>query len=313
MSSLHQAVVDGQDAVALRSGGADLEAVLVPEAGMVCTSLRHEGAELLGQRDGLEGYVRRGATMGIPLLHPWANRLAAEAFAVAGQEVRLPAGSPLVHREEHGLAIHGLLAASPHWRLVPANGGSGAPAVAAELDFGAHPELIEAFPFPHRLRLDVALDGPTLTVRTTLTPTGDRPVPVAFGFHPYLRLPGVPREQWRVELPPMRRLQLDGRGIPTGAWVAVPAESRPLGVRTFDDAYAGLRAGSGFRVSGRGRRISVRFAQGYPFAQVYAPADDAVICFEPMTAPTNALVSGDGLRLVAAGSRHVATFSVTVA
>jgi galactose mutarotase-like enzyme len=54
-------------------------------------------------------------------------------------------------------------------------------------------------------------------------------------------------------------------------------------------------------------------ARGYPFAQVYAPAEDAVIAFEPMTAPTDALVgSGDELPLVAPGDSFTATFSISV-
>ena len=35
--------------------------------------------------------------MGIPFLHPWANRLAGFEYAVDGREVRLPHGPPLVH------------------------------------------------------------------------------------------------------------------------------------------------------------------------------------------------------------------------
>ena len=47
--------------------------------------------------------------------------------------------------------------------------------------------------------------------------------------------------------------------------------------------------------------MTVAFDAGYPCAQIYAPAGEPVICFEPMTAPTNALVSGTGLRTVGAG------------
>ena len=51
----------------------------------------------------------------------------------------------------------------------------------------------------------------------------------------------------------------------------------------------------------------------YRFAQVYAPADDDVVAFEPMTAPTNALVAGGpDLPLVAPGGRYEAMFSITV-
>jgi galactose mutarotase-like enzyme len=46
---------------------------------------------------------------------------------------------------------------------------------------------------------------------------------------------------------------------------------------------------------------------------VYAPADDDVIAYEPMTAPTNALVDGgEALRLVPPGERYRAAFSITV-
>jgi aldose 1-epimerase len=223
--------------------------------------------------------------------------------------VRLDAASPLVQRDDHGLPIHGLLNGSPRWRRALAPDGW---ALSAELDFGDHPDLLAAFPFPHRLRLDVALRRRTLTVRTTLTAAGDHPVPVAFGFHPYLRLPDVPRERWRVELPAMRHLELDPRSIPTGASVPMPAEAGRLGARTFDDGYVDVPRGAEFVLAGGARRITVRFDEGYPAAQVFAPSASDVICFEPMTAPTNALASGERLALVAPGGRYTATFSITV-
>jgi galactose mutarotase-like enzyme len=300
------------DAIDLRSASADLTAAVVPGAGMVVASLRHRGRELLGQRAGVRGYAERGATMGIPLLHPWANRLAADSFVFEGVEVRLPRSGGGVRREEHGLPIHGLLAGSPDWVVAPGDGRGGGTSIAAELDFGAQPELMAVFPFAHRIRLEVAVAGRTLRVRTTLTATGERPVPAAFGFHPYLRLPDAPRASWRVELPAMRHLELDPRGIPTGGGSAVPAQAGALGRRTFDDGYSDVAPGAEFVLAGGRRRITVRFEEGYRFAQVFAPPEDDVVCFEPMVAPTNALVSGDGLTVVPPGARYAAAFSVTV-
>ena len=54
---------------------AGLAVTFVPGAGMVASSLTLHGAELLFQRGGLIDYVKRGKTFGVPLLHPWANRL----------------------------------------------------------------------------------------------------------------------------------------------------------------------------------------------------------------------------------------------
>jgi aldose 1-epimerase len=46
---------------------------------------------------------------------------------------------------------------------------------------------------------------------------------------------------------------------------------------------------------------------------VFAPAGGRVICFEPMTAPANALRSATGLALLEPGERYRAAFSVLVA
>ena len=80
--------VEGVSALTLATD-AGLEAAFVPSAGMVGCSLRDHGEELLGQRGGLRHYIEQRSTMGIPLLHPWANRVARARFSVAGREVVL--------------------------------------------------------------------------------------------------------------------------------------------------------------------------------------------------------------------------------
>ena len=122
MPLTHATRVEGYDAIRLRSASAHLDATFVPTAGMVGASLRDGGEELLGRGLGVHCYARGGTTMGIPLLHPWANRLAADEYRVNGTAVRLRPDSPLVARDEHGLPIHGLLGGSPHWALRHSNG-----------------------------------------------------------------------------------------------------------------------------------------------------------------------------------------------
>src|SRR4051794_8842651 len=300
--------IDGFDTLVLRSEDAEVEAAFVPTAGNVVASLRDGGEELLGSGKGLRRYARDGATMGIPLLHPWANRLAGDTYEAAGKRVTLPAASGLVQREEHGLPIHGLLGGSPRWEVERWSDA----ALHAELDFGAYPDLLAGFPFPHRLAIDATLFGRTLTIRTTLLSTGAGAVPLSFGYHPYLRLPGVPREEWRISLPVMRRLELDERSIPTGRSRLFPSCSGDLRDHAFDDGFVDVRPGAVFAVAGGGRRIEVCFDEGYRAAQVFAPPTDDVICFEPMTAPANALVSGDRLPMAGPGERYAAAFSITV-
>ncbi len=310
---IDQRTVEGFSASVLVSPTGELEAAFVPEAGMVGCSLRHRGEELLGQRGGLGAYVAEHGTMGIPLLHPWANRLARERFRVAGREVVLDSPSAPLGRDPNGLPIHGLLAAASGWTVERHEALDDGALIAASFDFGADDQLMAAFPLPHLVGLEAKLTANTLTIVTAVRATGDATVPISFGYHPYFRLPGIDRPEWEIELPVSQRLRLDSRMLPTGE--RDPAEVAPgrLGSRTFDDAFTAPRDAAPLVLSGGGRRIEVAFDSGYPYAQVYAPADDDVIALEPMTAPTNALVSGGpDLVLLAPGETYRAAFAITV-
>ena len=313
--STHEVVdeqVQGLTCPLLISHADDLQAGFAPAAGMVGYSLLHRGEQLLGQRGGLSAYREGGSTFGIPLLHPWANRLSACSYAVSGREAVLdPERSP-VHLDPNGLPIHGLLAASPHWELDGREASDDHAAVAARLDFAAHPELLAGFPFPHELRVEARLTGNTLSVATILVSTSEIAVPISFGWHPYLCLPNLAREEWRVEMPVLTRALLDARGIPSGREEPAEVPPGPLNGRSYDDLFTALAEPRRFALEGGGRRIELEFGEGYPLAQVYAPEGEAFICFEPMTAPTDALISGHGLRMVSRNASFSAEFRLRV-
>ncbi|ORW01049.1 aldose 1-epimerase [Mycobacterium kyorinense] len=291
--------------VTLRDPSAPVEAQFVPDAGMIGVSLTDAGVQLLGQRRGLDAYVSDGKTMGIPLLYPWANRLSDTTYTVGGETVTL---APNTFRTDpNGLPIHGMLAGYPRWRVVAQSDNE----LTAEVDFGADPNLLASFPFPHLLALTVRLSERTLTVRAAVTPTADKAVPLCYGFHPYLQLPGAPRSEWIIGTPPLRHLKLDEQGLPTGESASQPAITEPLGDKTFDDGYDQVPDGEVFTLSGGDRRIEVRFDQGYPAAQIFAPPGEDVVCFEPMAAPTDSLRRG-GYRLAQPGDSDIAQFSIRV-
>jgi aldose 1-epimerase len=136
-------------------------------------------------------------------------------------------------------------------------------------------------------------------------------VPVAFGWHPYLRV-GGPRREWRLELPARTHLALDPGGLPTGAVEAERAERALVGSRTFDDLYA-LGTRRRLALTGAdGSAIAVVGDAGYPYAQVWVPPGRPFAALEPMTVPTNALVDGD-TPMVAPGDSFTARFRIEVA
>ena len=283
--------------VRLRAG--DWTAIFLPELGMLGASLKHAGDELLSLHGGVAGY-RAGHTTGLPLLAPWANRLSRKRFRVAGIDVdhrRLR-----LHRDENGLANHGTMTAAPGWEVVreePAR-------LVARFDY----EADRAFPFPHELTIDARLGAKGLTLTTSLRPTGRRRVPVSFGWHPYFRVPG-PRRAWVLGLPACSRLECDATGIPTGKAAPLRAERLALDERSLDDLFA-LGRSRRFTLQGRGRSIEVRYGSGYDYAQIYAPPGPAFVAIEPMTAPTDALVSG-AAPLVRPGETYSAAFAVGLA
>jgi aldose 1-epimerase len=298
--------------VELEGPGRELVARFAVGAGMVGCSLRHRGEELLGIGRGLRGYLGDGAVFGIPLLYPWANRLGGWSYEAAGRTVVLDRDCPLLHGEEHCLPIHGALAASSAWQVTARGDDEAGAWLQSELDFATHAELLAVFPFPHRLALTIRVGPATLTVATDVIADRGSPVPLSFGFHPYLALPGAARERWQVTLPARRELLLDERRLPTGASRPRPAADLVLGERTFDDLFAVGESPARFSVSGGGRRVTVELRSGYPYAQIFAPSDQPVICFEPMTAPIDALRSHDGLRVIEPGATARAEFALAV-
>jgi len=273
---------------------------------MLGASLRRRGVELLGRVENLEAAAESGSTAGIPLLHPWANRLAGLEYRAAGRDVRLDGASPILHFDSKGLPIHGVPWSKLPWEVT----ASRADTIEARLAWTG-PELLAVFPFPHALELRVAFAPGSLSLETTLFAGPGAAVPVAFGFHPYFALPGS-RPQWRLRLPAMRRLQLDANGIPTGREEAAPAMDTPLADGSWDDGFALEGETATLGITGGGLAISVDFLEGFGYAQVYAPPGKPFVALEPMTAPTSALTTGRGLRTVAPGDRYRTAFRIRV-
>jgi aldose 1-epimerase len=283
-----------------------LSAVFLPDHGMLCASLRDRGAELLRRLEDLETAAAKGSTAGIPLLYPWANRLAAPDYRAGGKEVQLDPSSSLLHLDSNGLPMHGVPWATLGWELVETR----KEALEARLEW-TRADLLEIFPFPHQVEIRATLDENALTMETTVAAAAAGPVPVSFGFHPYFGIPEQPRAGWRVTLPAMRRLVLDQYGIPTGREESFAGFDSALAEHNFDDCFATIDAQPTFSIESADRRLTVEFLEGYGYAQVFAPNDKDYIAIEPMTAPTNALRSGVGLHTVSGGSEYRAVFRVT--
>jgi aldose 1-epimerase len=256
---------------ALRLHAGSTAVTVLPGLGLTGVSWRVGRREHLATPGGLAA-LRAGHTSGLPLLAPWANRVDPHGYRVGRTRVDLR--GLRLHRDGNRVPIHGLLLGAAGWQV------------------------------PWRVS-DRRLD-----LLTTVVPTGRRRVPIAFGWHPYLRLPGTPRSRWHLRMPARQAVALDGRGLPTGTRVRVPAERAEIGSRTFDDLYA-LGRDRALALETDDESLVVRPGAAYPFAQVWVPPGRTFAALEPMTAPTNALGLG-GAPQVAPGDAFTARCSFLV-
>ena len=302
--------------------GDRVSAMVVPSAGMNLVSLSTDGEDRLVLPAPLAEFMVKPRTGGVPLLHPWANRLRGDRYEAAGRRVDL-AGVPNLKRDGNGLPMHGLLLRATDW-LVEASDSmnGGAAMIEGSIDWKESRTGFEAFPFPHRVAVRWTVmegGGAIASARCDLIvePRGG-PVPVASGWHPYLRpLAGVDRRDLELRLPPVRQAGLDEDGLPL-----IGAEGSPrleaskkidgvIGDRVFDDLYRAPDGGWTAAVSTSESTVEIEADESWPWLQVYAPAGSDFVCVEPMLAPTAALSDGHAV-VVEPGSPLEASFTIRI-
>ncbi|MGP3533233.1 aldose 1-epimerase [Microbacterium sp. RD1] len=282
------------DQIALVSADGETSATFIPESNLVCSTLRHEGADWLDPVRAAEALVT-GKDYGISLVHPWAGRLARWGYT-AGREVVLSEDDPQIPHDKWDRPIHGVWDRLLRWTV----DSTSISRLEASLAWDDE-HLLSVFPYPHRLSVVAEVFGGGLRIETRLRPTSDVPVPVTFGYHAFLRIPDSSRETWTLLLDASERLLLDDDLIPNGRSERLVESTYALGERDVDDDIGGLAAPAVLAVSDGDRRVSVDLEAGFSVAHVWAPAGRNLVSFEPMTAPANALNSGEGLRMVEPG------------
>ena len=297
-----QVKVDGIDVVQLVDSAHRMELSLAPSIGNMAYEWNVGGRNFLYfPFTSPAGLQRAPQFCGVPFLAPWANRIAGDSYWANGKRYLLNPGLDNLRRDGNQYPIHGLLNFSSAWKLVEAKADDTAAWATSRLEFWKYPDLLAQFPFPHTLQMTYLLRDATVEVITTIENHALEPMPVAIGFHPYFRLHEVHRDAWHVQLAARDHLALNAQLIPTGERKPVEfANPHSLSVGPLDDVFGNLiRDADGlarFRVEGGSERITVAYGPKYTVAVVYAPKGQDFICFEPMSAITNAFnLAHDGV------------------
>jgi aldose 1-epimerase len=234
-------------------------------------------------------------------LAPWPNRVRGGVWQLDGEQQQLDLSEP-----ELGNALHGLLRDRPY-DLVERTESS------VTLAATIFPTRGYPFEVATTVRFELTDDGMTMT--HSLRTIGDTAAPVAVGSHPFLRVGDVPLDDLTVTVPAGSRFETDARLNPTAE---TPVDGTrydlrdgiPLRGLALDDGFGELPPGiTTSRVSAPdGRYVELWQGEDYRYVQVFVtrifPTDDGLIsalAIEPMSAPADALNSGQGLRWLQPG------------
>lgn len=276
--------------VTLRDARSGAEARIAVSRGMNCYSWTVPGGEgngeVLWAEDQFASGAGRPSGSGIPILFPFAGRIAGAEFTWKDRTYSLPPADGM------GNALHGFVMDRP-WRIESSDDTSVTGLFRASVDLPGWQSL---WPSDFELKCRYELDADGLRLMVTVTnPTLDV-LPCGLGLHPYFRV-DAEHPQSRLELPVEREYELEGL-MPTGNQQSL-AESSEQGVcwslagRSWDNVY-GNRAGEDGVVSaavvdgGSGRRISIEWESAvFPFTVIYTPPHREAVCVEPYSALPN--------------------------
>lgn len=289
-----KAFVDGIEVVRIGDSARRIEVSVAPSIGNIAYEFKVNGKNALWTPfQSLSEFQRKPALCGIPFLAPWANRLDQDAFYANGRKYSLNPELGNLRRDGNGKPIHGLVAFSSLWKISGMGADDKSAHVTSRLEFSRFPDLMAQFPFAHTMEMTYRLSNGVLEVETLIENHSAEPMPVAVGYHPYFQIHDAPRDRWKVHLSAGEHLELSKLLIPTGERKPNPfPDPVSLGGTQLDDVFGKLVRGSDgkavFSVQGNNEKISVLYGPKYTVAVVYAPQGRNFICFEPMSAVTNA-------------------------
>jgi len=300
MFTARQISVGGIPVVRLADSERGIEVSILPTIGNIAYEMKIHGHNILFFPDiNLPDFQKKPMQCGIPFLAPWANRMDDSGFWANGKRYSFNMDLGNVRKDNRGLPIHGLLPTSWQWHVTDIGADRESAHATARFEFWRHADLMAQWPFAHEYEMTYRLSGGELEVRTVVLNLSLEAMPLAIGFHPYYRIPDIPRDRWMLSMPPGKAVVADDRLIPSGELKTIDLPNPlPLQGRTLDDGFTDLeRDASGrarFSIEAAGKKIELYFGPGYPVAVIWEPASSPgkgrdFICIEPMTGVTNAI------------------------
>ncbi len=244
------------------------------------------------------------------VLVPWPNRVADGRWRHEGTMLQLDITEPVRNN-----AIHGLLRTAAYHLL---DRGEEFVALGATV-FPQH-----GYPFLLETTVEYRLVDDGIAVTHGIRNDSASAAPVAVGTHPFLRIGELPVEELTLTVHAATRFPVDER-LNVSPEVPVVGDydlraGRRVGELALDDAFGQLTPVD--RVTAKlsaadGREVALWQDENFPYVQVFTtdayPTESGpvhAIAIEPMTAPADALNSGQSLRWLEPGEEWTVRWGI---
>ena len=291
--SAQKITVDGIEVVRLADSTKNAELSVVASLGNNPYSFKVNGKEVFwSPYKTLAEYKAKPTQLGNPFLAPWANRIDQNSYYANGAQYHLNPDLKNYRSDGFGQPIHGLVVFA-EWEVVKVEADSRGARVTSRLEFWKHPKWMAQFPFAHTLEMTYRLVEGMVECETYIVNHSLEPMPVSIAFHAYYQITDAPRAKWKLSSSAKEQVVLNDKLTPTGARKPNPFPSTmELGSTILDDVFTTLerdaQGKAAFSIEGEKQKITVLFGEKFPVSVIYAPEGRNFICFEPMTAITNA-------------------------
>ena len=168
--------------ISVSSGSAQMK--IAPQRGGLVTSFSIDNTEFLYLDRATFSDLAQNVRGGIPLLFPHAG----------------PSKSSLYHLSQHGFARR------MPWNVTGQDGNS------ITLQLLSNDETRKDFPFDFELKLQAAVAANRLTHTFTIINKGDKPMPTAYGTHPYFQIPQAEKQNLTANIEGFSPKEIDWQG-----------------------------------------------------------------------------------------------------
>lgn len=290
----------------MRAGPARL--ALVPAVGGAIAAFDWNGKPVLRptRADALAAGAVRDFSC-YPLL-PFSNRIAGATLHWDGRTYVLPRYLP---GESH--AIHGI-GWQRAWQVIERDSAR----ATLESMHDADAKGAVEWPFSYRARQAFELTPDSLSLRLTITNSGDRTSPIGLGWHPFF--PRNPATE--LAFSARRVWHTDATRLPTHCQRVPPAWNfaalRRIGTTMLDNCFAGWEPPALVRWPERGLEVALTADPACDHLVVFIPEGHDFLAVEPVTHMTDAFNRADagdrgtGTRLLAPGESFSCTMRISV-